>query len=108
MSGHQVSHNRLSWSQSNGEFDAAMHVLHALKALKELCVSWSRTGTRISWSRTEPCLAVCDRRLGGNPVAETPALRYLIINYAPKLTRLDGLPVTEVERRGKVRRGCGA
>ena len=72
-----VSHNRLNWVQSNGEFDAAMQVLNALKGLKEL-------------------------RLGGNPISETPALRYLVINYAPKLMRLDGLPVTEVERRGKV------
>lgn len=49
-----VSQNRLSWQQRTGEFDAAMGVLSGLKKLKEL-------------------------RLGGNPISDTPALRYLVL-----------------------------
>ena len=63
-----VSHNRLAWRQPTGEFDAAMRVLGSLKKLKEL-------------------------RLGGNPVSDTPALRYQLLSFAPRLTRLDGLQV---------------
>ena len=71
-----VSHNRLAWRQPTGEFEAAMGVLASLKKLKEL-------------------------RLGGNPVSDTPALRYMVLSYAPKLTRLDGTNVSEPERRGR-------
>ena len=79
-----VSHNRLAWQQRSGEFDAAMHVLASLKKLKEL-------------------------RLGGNPISETPALRYLVLTYTPRLSRLDGLAVTEGERTGRaMSSACGA
>lgn len=71
-----VSQNRLAWQQQSGEFDAAMRVLSSLKKLKEL-------------------------RVGGNPVSDTPALRHLLLTYSPTLARLDGLPVTSQERRGK-------
>ena len=73
-----MSMNKLAWSQGKGEFDDAMQVLNSLKKLREL-------------------------RLGGNPISDTPGLRYLLIQYTPKLARLDGLEVTEYERRGKVR-----
>ncbi|KAL1519762.1 hypothetical protein AB1Y20_023270 [Prymnesium parvum] len=73
-----VSNNRFNWAQSTGEFDEAMKVLSALKGLKEL-------------------------RLGGNPVSETPGLRYLVITYTSRLQRFDGVAVSEHERRGKLR-----
>ena len=75
-----VSHNRLSWQQPTGEFDAALQVLASLKKLKEL-------------------------RLGANPISDTPALRYLVLTYTPRLSHLDGLAVTEHERRGRANRG---
>ena len=77
-----VSQNRLAWQQPTGEFDAAMGVLASLKKLKEL-------------------------KLGGNPVSDTPALRYLVLSYSPKLTRLDNVPVNDNERRGKPLSGAG-
>ena len=76
-----VSHNRLAWRQPTGEFEAAMGVLGSLKKLKEL-------------------------RLGGNPVSDTPALRYMVLSHSPKLQRLDGLAVSEHERAGRA--GAGA
>ena len=78
-----VSQNRLAWQQPTGEFDAAMGVLSKLSRLKEL-------------------------RLGGNPISDTPALRYLVLTYTPKLSRLDGLPVTDQERRGRTGGSAGA
>ena len=73
-----VSHNRLSWAQQHGEFESAMAALSKLKRLREL-------------------------RLVGNPVAETPGMRFFLITAAPKLERLDGWDVSESERRGKLK-----
>ena len=42
-------------------------------------------------------------RLVGNPVAETPGMRFFLITAAPKLERLDGWDVSESERRGKLK-----
>jgi hypothetical protein len=46
-------------------------------------------------------------RLGGNPVSDTPALRYLVLTYSPRLDRLDGLVVSDQERQGRVGSGGG-
>ena len=73
-----VSHNRLSWAQQHGEFESAMAALSKLQRLREL-------------------------RLVGNPVAETPGMRFFLITAAPKLERLDGWDVSESERRGKLK-----
>ena len=68
-----VSHNRLSWAQQHGEFESAMAALSKLKRLREL-------------------------RLVGNPVAETPGMRFFLITAAPKLDALPGArpPLVEI------------
>ncbi|KAL3924819.1 MAG: hypothetical protein SGPRY_003809 [Prymnesium sp.] len=73
-----VSDNRFNWQQSTGEFDSAMRVLASLRVLREL-------------------------RLSGNPISGTPGLRYLLITYNPRLQRVDGVVVSEHERRGNAR-----
>ena len=72
-----VSRNRLQWIPGSREFDESLKILTKLKRLREL-------------------------RFAHNPVAETPAVRYLLISHAPRLEWLDGLQVTEQERRGKL------
>ena len=44
-------------------------------------------------------------RLGGNPVSDTPALRYLVLSHTPRLARFDGTAVTEDERAGRAHAG---